>query len=158
MTPASSRERASTASATSTTGCRSAWSPPPARTRYRGDRSCAARRSADESRVVTGASGGVVAGIARRVVEAGAAVVVHYRSDADGAAAVVDAIGAAGSRAIAAGAELLGRAAEPTRFRRYGIGGPMPDACCWATRPAAVAGRHPTPPRRAFPVVVRGGV
>ena len=64
--------------------------------------------------MVTGASGGVVAGIARRVV--GAAVVGHYRSDADGAAAVVDAIGAAGSRAIAASAELLDRAAEPTRF------------------------------------------
>src|SRR6266536_1398260 len=44
------------------------------------------------------------------------AVVVHYRSDAEGAAAVVDAIGAAGSRAIAASAELLDRAAEPTRF------------------------------------------
>jgi len=66
--------------------------------------------------VVTGASSGVVAGIARRVVEAGAAIVVHYRSDADGAAAVVDAIGAAGSRAIAASAELLDRAAELTRF------------------------------------------
>jgi len=49
-------------------------------------------------------------------VEAGAAVVVHYRSDAEGAAAVVDAIGAAGSRATAASAELLDRAAEPTRF------------------------------------------
>ena len=87
--------------------------------------------------MVTGASGGVVAGIARRVVEAGAAVVVHYRSDADGAAAVVDAIGAAGSRAIAASAELLDRAAEPTRFRRYGIGSPMLDDCCWAKRPPA---------------------
>jgi NAD(P)-dependent dehydrogenase (short-subunit alcohol dehydrogenase family) len=43
--------------------------------------------------VVTGVSSGVVAGLARRVVEAGAAVVVHYRSDADGAATVVDAIG-----------------------------------------------------------------
>ncbi len=86
---------------------------------------------------MTGASSGVVAGIARRVVEAGAAVVVHYRSDADGAAAVVDAIGAAGSRAIAASAELLDRAAEPTRFRRYGIGSPMLDDCCWATRPPA---------------------
>ena len=66
--------------------------------------------------MVTGASGGGVAGIARRVVDAGATVVVHYRSDADGAAAVVDAIGAAGSRTIAASAELLDRAAEPTRF------------------------------------------
>lgn len=90
--------------------------------------------------MVTGASGGVVAGIARRVVEAGAAVVVHYRSDADGAAAVVDAIGAAGSRAIAASAELLDRAAllsESTRFQRYGIGSPMLNDCCRATRPPA---------------------
>jgi NAD(P)-dependent dehydrogenase (short-subunit alcohol dehydrogenase family) len=87
-----------------------------------------------------GTSGGVGAGIARRVVKAGAAVVVHYRSDADGAMAVVDAIGAAGSRAIAASAELLDRAAlltEPTRFRRYGVGSPMLDGCCRATRPPA---------------------
>ncbi len=49
--------------------------------------------------LVTGASGGVGAGIARRLWEAGAAVVVHYRCDADGAAAVVDAMGAARSRA-----------------------------------------------------------
>jgi NAD(P)-dependent dehydrogenase (short-subunit alcohol dehydrogenase family) len=77
--------------------------------------------------LVTEASGGVGAGIVRRVVEAGAAVVVHYGSDADGAMAVVDAIGAAGSRAIAARAEFLDPAApltEPTRFRHYGVGSP----------------------------------
>ena len=72
--------------------------------------------------------------------EVGAGVAVHYRCDADGAAAVVDAMGAAGSRAIAACAELLDRAAllsEPTRFQRYGIGSPMLNDCCRATRPPA---------------------
>ena len=90
--------------------------------------------------LMTGASGGVGAGIARRRGEVGAGVVVHYRCDADGAAAVVDAMGAAGSRAIAACAELLDRAAllsESTRFQRYGIGSPMLNDCCRATRPPA---------------------
>jgi hypothetical protein len=41
---------ASTASATSMTGCHSGWSRPPARTRCRADRSCAARRGTPESR------------------------------------------------------------------------------------------------------------
>jgi hypothetical protein len=53
---------------------------------------------------------------------------------------VVDAIGAAGSRAIAASAELLDRAgllSESTRFQRYGIGSPMLNDCCQATRPPA---------------------
>ena len=62
--------------------------------------------------LMTGASHGVGAGIARRLGEVGAGVVVHYRCDADSAAAVVDAMGAAGSRAIAASAELLDRAAR----------------------------------------------
>jgi hypothetical protein len=43
--------------------------------------------------LMTGASGGVGAGIARRRGEVGAGVVVHYRCDADGAAAVVDTMG-----------------------------------------------------------------
>ena len=49
-TASSSMEGASTASATSMTGCHSGWSRPPARTRCRADRSCAARRGAPESR------------------------------------------------------------------------------------------------------------
>jgi NAD(P)-dependent dehydrogenase (short-subunit alcohol dehydrogenase family) len=48
--------------------------------------------------VVTGASGGIGAGIARRFYEAGANVVVHYRSDEAGATTLVNALG---SRAIA---------------------------------------------------------
>lgn len=47
--------------------------------------------------LVTGASGGIGAAIALRLAEAGAHVVVHYRSDADGAAAVLDGIGSVSS-------------------------------------------------------------
>jgi NAD(P)-dependent dehydrogenase (short-subunit alcohol dehydrogenase family) len=42
--------------------------------------------------LVTGASGGIGAGIAARFAEAGAAVAVHYRTDAEGARAVLDRI------------------------------------------------------------------
>jgi 3-oxoacyl-[acyl-carrier protein] reductase len=45
--------------------------------------------------VVTGASGGIGA-IAAALAGAGAAIVVHYRSDAAGAAAVTDGIAARG--------------------------------------------------------------
>ncbi|MFN0027483.1 MAG: SDR family NAD(P)-dependent oxidoreductase [Acidimicrobiales bacterium] len=38
--------------------------------------------------LVTGASGGIGAGIVRRLMDAGAEVVVHYRGDPDGAAAL----------------------------------------------------------------------
>ncbi|MFQ5747747.1 MAG: SDR family NAD(P)-dependent oxidoreductase [Gemmatimonadota bacterium] len=50
--------------------------------------------------VVTGASGGVGAGIARRFASAGADVVVHFRSDADGAERIARAIHEAGCRAV----------------------------------------------------------
>ncbi|HTW28509.1 MAG TPA: glucose 1-dehydrogenase [Acetobacteraceae bacterium] len=53
--------------------------------------------------LVTGASGGIGAGVARRFGEAGAAVVVHYRSDRAGAERVVAGIGA---RALAVHADL----------------------------------------------------
>lgn len=56
--------------------------------------------------LVTGASRNIGAGIAKRLAEAGAAVVVHYRSGADSAGALVDAITAAGGRARALQAEL----------------------------------------------------
>ena len=51
--------------------------------------------------VVTGASKGIGAGIAKALAAEGAAVVVNYASSQTGAAAVVDAITAAGGRAIA---------------------------------------------------------
>ena len=56
--------------------------------------------------LVTGASKGIGAGIAKELAAAGAAVVVNYVSDIAGAAAVVDAITAAGGRAIAIQADV----------------------------------------------------
>ena len=59
--------------------------------------------------LVTGASGGVGAGIAERLAEAGAAVLVHYRSDEAGAATVVDRIRTAHGQAMAVAADLIDR-------------------------------------------------
>lgn len=56
--------------------------------------------------VVTGASQGIGAAVARRLAEAGASVAVHYRGNADGAAGVVASIRAAGGEAMAVGADL----------------------------------------------------
>ncbi len=56
--------------------------------------------------VVTGAGAGIGAGIAARLAEAGAHVLVHYRSNAVGAADVVRRIETAGGRARAHGADL----------------------------------------------------
>ena len=56
--------------------------------------------------IVTGASGGIGAGIARRFAEAGADVVVHYRSNGAAAEALVAQIGQTGGSAVAIGADL----------------------------------------------------
>ena len=56
--------------------------------------------------VVTGASQGIGAGIARRFGEAGAQVIVHYRSGLDGAKSVVEKIRKSGGQALAVAAEL----------------------------------------------------
>jgi NAD(P)-dependent dehydrogenase (short-subunit alcohol dehydrogenase family) len=56
--------------------------------------------------IVTGASGGIGAGIASRFAQAGANVVVAYRSDERGAQAVVKDIESAGRRALAVQADL----------------------------------------------------
>jgi NAD(P)-dependent dehydrogenase (short-subunit alcohol dehydrogenase family) len=61
-----------------------------------------------KSIIVTGASGGIGAGIVRRFAEAGANLVVHYRSDKSGAAKLVKEIG---ERAIAVGGDLTRDAA-----------------------------------------------
>lgn len=60
--------------------------------------------------LVTGAGGGIGAGIARRFAQAGAALVVHYRANVAGARAVVDEIISAGGRAVAIGADVTQRA------------------------------------------------
>ncbi len=56
--------------------------------------------------VVTGASKGIGAGIAKELAAAGAAVVVNYASDRTGAESVVDAIVAGGGRAKAVQADV----------------------------------------------------
>jgi len=56
--------------------------------------------------LVTGASGNIGRGIARRLAEAGAEVVVHFFSDSAGAARTVDEIVAAGGTASSAQADL----------------------------------------------------
>jgi 3-oxoacyl-[acyl-carrier protein] reductase len=55
----------------------------------------------DKVALVTGASKGIGAGIARELAASGAAVAVNYASDRAGAEAVVSAITASGGRAIA---------------------------------------------------------
>lgn len=51
--------------------------------------------------VVTGASKGIGAGIAKALAAEGASVIVNYASSKDGAEAVVDAIASAGGKAVA---------------------------------------------------------
>src|SRR5690606_7157360 len=58
--------------------------------------------------IVTGASGGIGAGIARRFAEAGANVVCHYNSNRDAAEQVVAAIGKAGGNAVTMQADISG--------------------------------------------------
>lgn len=61
--------------------------------------------------LVTGASQGIGAAIALRFAEAGAAVAVHYRGNAEQAASVVELIERDGGRALAIAAELTDPAA-----------------------------------------------
>jgi 3-oxoacyl-[acyl-carrier protein] reductase len=56
--------------------------------------------------LVTGASGHIGAGIARRFAEAGAAVVAHYHRNAAAAEELVEDLSTSGGKAIAAGADL----------------------------------------------------
>jgi len=64
--------------------------------------------------LVTGASGGIGRGIARRLAEAGAAVAVHYRGGRDDAEALAAEIAGRGGKALAVPAELT----EPAAVER----------------------------------------
>ncbi|KLD72181.1 glucose 1-dehydrogenase [Xanthomonas pisi] len=64
------------------------------------------KKLAGKVAVVTGASKGIGAGIAKTLAEEGAAVVVNYASSKSGADAVVEAIAAAGGKAIAVPADV----------------------------------------------------
>jgi NAD(P)-dependent dehydrogenase (short-subunit alcohol dehydrogenase family) len=82
--------------------------------------------------IVTGASGGIGASIAAALAGAGAAVVVHYRSDAAGAAAVTDGIAARGRSAVAVQADLTtagGAAACRERSSSLAAGYCQPAEC-----------------------------
>jgi 3-oxoacyl-[acyl-carrier protein] reductase len=63
-------------------------------------------RFTDKVAVVTGASKGIGAGIAKRLAAEGASVVVNYASSADDAKRVVDEIVRAGGHAVAIGASV----------------------------------------------------
>jgi len=63
-------------------------------------------RFTDKVAVVTGASKGIGAGIAKRLAAEGASVVVNYGSSADGANRIVDDIVRAGGQAVAIGASV----------------------------------------------------
>lgn len=66
--------------------------------------------------IVTGASGGIGAGIARRLAEAGAAVACHYRSGREAAQDLAADIVAAGGRAAPVGADLTEDGGAATLF------------------------------------------
>ncbi len=76
--------------------------------------------------LVTGASGNIGHGIAVRLAEAGADIIVHYVNDADGAAVTVHAIKATGRDAVSVQADLT-RAEEVARmFTEIDATGPSP--------------------------------
>lgn len=66
--------------------------------------------------IVTGGSGGIGRASAVRLAASGMAVVVHYAGGSDRAAATVDAIRAAGGRAIAAGGDVADERAMSALF------------------------------------------
>lgn len=88
--------------------------------------------------LVTGASGCVGGGIARRFARAGAAVVAHYHRDRDGAEALAAGLGV---RAVAIGADLTAEA-ECTRL--------VEEAAGWAGRLDALVNCAGVQPDRAL--------
>lgn len=69
-----------------------------------------------QTALVTGASSGIGAGVARALAAAGAAVAVNYATGADKAAAVVEAIEAAGGQALALRADVSSEAEVEAMF------------------------------------------
>lgn len=68
--------------------------------------------------IVTGASSGIGAAIARAFGESGASVIVNYRSSEEGAAETVEAIEKAGGRALAVQADVSQEGEVEALFRR----------------------------------------
>jgi 3-oxoacyl-[acyl-carrier protein] reductase len=77
-------------------------------------------RFTDKVAVVTGASKGIGAGIARRLALEGASVVVNYASSKDGANRVVDDIMRAGGKAVAIAASVSNEADVNRLFEEVG--------------------------------------
>jgi NAD(P)-dependent dehydrogenase (short-subunit alcohol dehydrogenase family) len=76
--------------------------------------------------LVTGASGNIGHGIAVRLAEAGADIIVHYASDADGAAVTVHAIKATGRDAVSVQADLTSAEEVARMFTGIDATGPSP--------------------------------
>jgi NAD(P)-dependent dehydrogenase (short-subunit alcohol dehydrogenase family) len=72
--------------------------------------------------IVTGASGGIGGGIARRLAEAGASVVCHYQGNRESAEQVVASIREKGGKAEAAGADISGQSGVDALFGRAEAG------------------------------------
>src|ERR1700733_15372779 len=97
--------------------------------------------------IVTGASKGIGAAIAKALAAEGASVVVNYASSQAGADDVVAAITAAGGKAVAAHGD-VSKAAEAQGLIDAAIPafGPLTS---WSTTPASMSsGRWATSPRR----------
>jgi 3-oxoacyl-[acyl-carrier protein] reductase len=72
----------------------------------------------DGSAIVTGSARGIGAAIASSLAAAGWPVVVNYRGDAEGAAAVAEAIAGNGGRVVAVGADVTEPAQVDRMFKR----------------------------------------
>lgn len=89
--------------------------------------------------VVTGASSGIGAGIARALGAAGATVIVNYATSKPGADAVAAAIEAAGGTALAVQADMSKSADVVRLFDR--VKADSARWMCWSTMPASPSWR-----------------